>query len=386
MMGIEIRIFAPLTAEHTEFERLGITSAATGITTLSKLAAPGEFSVTVPMDARYASALRRGRLLLIDRIFWGIVDDVRLNWDERGATMTASGRDLKGLAMDRITLPPASSSEPGTQGYDVYRGTTEALMKHYVDVNMVRTVQPLRSYPGLLVALDQGRGVAEDKYMSRHDQVSAVLQALGEAAGLGYDIVPDLEHGAYVFDVVRGTDRSGAQSDRPRVVFDISRRTARSQTYTDAGRDARNVFYATRSGAEFADEALTMLYVRADEAEQGGIYRREQHLSLSADTPEAGKEYEELRRVALIEAENYRPAESFDCVIQDGRYEYGRDYFLGDTVTAQNRDYGIVMHPMLTAMATEYGENGITRTATFGKAALNVFGRLRRQIKQGGSL
>lgn len=382
-MGIEIRIFEPVTAARPAFGRVGLTTAATGISTTSKLAAPGDFTATIPLGARYADELRPGRLVLIDRTFWGIIDGRVLEAGEQGQQVTASGRDLKGLTMDRITLPPLVSSVAGAQGYDTVTGTTEACMKHFVDANMVRSLDPQRNIHGLLVALDQGRGVQDDKYISRHDGLSDVLQGLGEAAGLGYDIIPDLDNGAYIFDIVQGADRSGIQSDRPRIVFDISRRTAQAQTYTDSRADARNVFYATRSGAEYEDEALTMMYVRDGEETQGGLYRREQHLSLSASTPEAGQEYTELQRAALQEAENYRPAESFSCVILDGRFQYGRDYHLGDIVSAQNREWGVTMHPMVTAMTTEYGENGITHTATFGRAPLNVFGRLRRQIKGG---
>lgn len=383
-MGIEIRIFEPVTAERPAFGRVGLTTAATDISMTSKLAVPGDFTVTIPLGARYADELRPGRLVLIDRAFWGLVDDMVLGADEQGQAATVTGRDLKGLTLDRITLPPLASVVAGAQGYDVVAGTTEYCMKHFVDANMVRSLDPLRNIPGFLVALDQGRGLPDDRYMSRHDGLSNVLQALGDAAGLGYDIIPDLEDGAYVFDVVQGVDRSGLQSDRPRIVFDMARGTAQAQTYTDSRADARNIFYATRSGAEFEDEALTMMYTREGEEAMGGLYRREQHLSLSATTPEAGQEYEELRRAALIEAENYRLAESFSCTILDGRLQYGRDYHLGDTVTVQNLDWGVTMHPMLVAMTTEYGENGIVRTATFGKAPLNVFGRLRRQIRQGG--
>lgn len=383
-VAIEIRIFDPVTATRPAFGRVGLTTAATNVSMTSKLAAPGDFTVTIPLGARYADELRPGRLLLIDRAFWGLVDDLVLGADEQGQAATVTGRDLKGLTLDRITLPPLASGVAGAQGYDTVTGTTEFCMKHFVDVNMVRSLDPLRNIPGLLVALDQGRGLPDDRYMSRHDGLSSVLQALGEAAGLGYDITPDLEAGAYIFDIVQGVDRSGLQSDRPRIVFDMARGTAQSQTYSDSRADARNIFYATRGGAEFEDEALTMMYTRDGEEAQGGLFRREQHLSLSATTPEAGQEYEELRRAALQEAENYRPAESFACTILDGRLQYGRDYYLGDTVTVQNRDWGVTMHPMVTAMTTEYSENGIVRTATFGKAPLNVFGRLRRQIRQGG--
>lgn len=371
-------MFRPVEAGRGAFESVGLTYGAAGITTSEKLACPGSFSITLPCGARYADSLERGQLVRIDRRFWGIVDQLVYRWDDAGAEVEASGRQLKGLTMDRITLPPQAPALTGAQGYDAYNGTTEAVMKHYVAVNMVQAPHTARNYPGLLIAPDLGRGMRDDRYLSRHDRLDSVLQALAEAAGLGYDIVPDLAHGTYVFDVMEGVDRSGVQSERPRVVFDIARRTARGQAYTASQGEERNVFYATRSGAEFADEALTMMYVREGESEQGGLRRRERHLSLAADTPTAGEEYAELRRLALIEAGDYRMTESFTCAVLDGRMAYGRDYFLGDTVTVQSRAWGVTAHPMLTAMDTEYGGDGISRTATFGKAPLNVFGRLKR--------
>lgn len=382
-MGIEIRLYRPVTAERAQFESAGLALDAASITTTDALSTPGDFAFTLPLGGRCADRVEKGLLVRIDKLFWGIIDGLSFGWDRGGPMVEVSGRQLKGLTADRITVPPLATEIAGAQGYDAYSGSTEAVIKHYVDANMVRALQAKRNYPGLLIALDRGRGRADDRYITRHDKLDEVLKSLCEAAGLGYDIAPDLDNGAYVFDVIQGADRSGVQGERPRVVFDIARRTAESQTYTTSQRDECNIFYATRSGAEFEDEALTMMYVRDGEEERGGIYRREQHLSVSADTPTAGQEYDELRRVALIEAENYKAADSFACKVMDSGLSFGRDYFVGDTVTVQNREWGILMHPMLTAMTTDYSAGGITRTATFGKAPLGVFGRLRRQIKGG---
>ncbi len=382
-MGIEIRIFEPVTAQRPTFGRVGITQMAKNISMTTNLSAPGYFSFSMPMGAKYAEKIQVGQLVLIDRLFWGLISSVVYNAAADGETLTVSGTDLKGLVAHRITMPYQASGQMGSHGYDAVQGTTEAVMKHYVDVNMVNPFQLSRRVVGLAIAPDQGRGVAQDKYASRHQPLDEVLGQLADAAGLGYDIVPNLEKNAYIFDVVQGVDRSGLQSDRPRVVFDISRGTAQSQSYQHSIQDARNVFYATMSGAEFEDEALTMLYTRDGEDEAQGLFRREQHLAISADTPVAGEEYNELRRYALIEAENYRPAESFQCSILDDRLQYFRDYFVGDMVTVQNRAWGVVMQTRLTAMTMDYSGEGIVRTATFGKAPLNVFGRIKRQIKGG---
>ena len=384
---MEIRIFDPVTQGRPAFGRVGITRAAVSCTLTQNLYAPGDFEFTIPCGARYADQLQIGRLVLIDKSFWGMVDGLQFETSTQGQMITVTGRDLKGIVANRITVPPQAAAVQGAQGYDAQTGATETIIKHYVDANLVTTpLQPARAVPGLTIAADLGRGLAQDRYITRHDPLDAVLEELCRASGLGYDITPNLEAGVYVFDVVQGLDRSGEQSDRPRIVFDPARGSAASQTYTHSRRDARNVFFATLSGAEFADEALTMTYLRDGEDEAAGLDRREQHLSISADTPTAGQEYDELRRYALIEAENYRPAESFSCEILDGRAQYGVDYFLGDIVSVKHADWGVAMTARLVGMTTSYTEQGVGRTAIFGTPALNVFGRIRRQIRQKGKL
>ena len=383
-MPVEIRIFDPPVEGRPTFRTAGRATAATAVTLVERLYTPGHFTVEIPWEARHAEQLLIGRLALIDGAFWGIIDDLELSAETAGHMLTVSGRQLKGLTMDRITIPPDFADISGTQGYDAQTGTTETIMKHYVFANMLNSAQPVRVLYGLEIAADRGRGTAEDRYMSRHEVLSDVLAALGEASGLGYDIEPDLERHKFRLDVVDGMDHTALQSDRKRVIFEIHRRTALSQRYRHSTSDSRNLFYATMAGSEFADEALTVTYTRNGEEEPVGIFRREKHLDISADTPVAGEEYNELRRLAMIEAESFRDAESFTCEIADGPYIYREDYRVGDLVTVRNKDWGVTMHTRLTEMQTEYGSGGVTHTATFGTAPLNVMGRLRRQIAKGG--
>ena len=350
---------------------------------VERLWSPGSFTLDIPAEARHAEKLTPGRAVWIEQGLWGIIDDVRLRHDSSGAVREVSGRQLKGLALDRITIPPAANPIAGAQGYDTASGSTEFVMKHFAAGNLGPSAAEARRVFGLEIAPDQGRGLAEDKYMSRHDVLGDVLAALGDASGLGWDIVPDLSAHKLVFDVVQGEDHTARQSDRPRVVFSIRRKSALSQEYVLSTGDSRNVFYATLSGSEFADETLTATYFREGEAEPVGFRRREKHLSLSTETPVPGEEYNELRRKALIEAESFRTVESFNCEIAPGPTLYRRDYRLGDLVSVVNEEWGVEMHARLTEMKTAYSASGVSYTATFGTPALNVFGRLRRQMEKG---
>lgn len=376
---MDVRIYEPPEAGAPSFRGVGRVTACTRLELVERWTEPGCFTLEVPMEARHARELLEGRLIAVGR-FWGIIDAGSSGWDSGGDVMTLKGRQLKGLTQDRITIPPAVNTVSGAQGYDTASGSTEAVMKHFVRNNMGPGAAPERRVHGLVIREDKGRGLPADKYISRHDDLDAVLSVLGTAGGLGYDIIPDLNNHTFVFDVDAGEDHTAGQSQRKRVIFDIERKTAISQQYDHSSADARNIFYATLSGSEFADETLTVTYAREGEEVPVGIRRREQHLSMSVSTPVAGSEYDELRRQVLAEAEKYRPAESFTCQVAAGPYVYGEDYKVGDLVTVRNRVWGVRMDTHLTEMRTEWSGSGLSLTATFGTAPLNVFGRLRRQI------
>lgn len=379
---MDIRIYDPPEEGAPTFRTAGRLTLATSIETVERWTGVGNFTVEVPFAARHAQALRAGRVVEIGG-FWGIIDDLKISAASSGVALTVSGRQLKGLCQDRITIPPAWNSVTGAQGYDTANGTTEAVMKHFVRANLGDGAAEDRRLVGLVIAADRGRGLAGDKYMSRHEVLSDVLSQLGAASALGWDLTPDLGTHAFVFDVCPGEDHTAGQSQRKRVVFDVERKTALTQDYAHSAGDGRNLFYTTLDGSEFADEALTVTYVREGEAAPRGIWRREQHLSISVSTPAAGSEYDELRRQALIRAEEYRAAESFSCSLAQAPLEYGADWHLGDLVTVRNSGWGVSMDARVTEARRSWSSAGLSISATFGTAPLNVFGKLRRQIREG---
>lgn len=379
---VEIRVF-----EWPEgggaMKQLAILYTALDVTLQENFRSPGSFSIKIPTGERYADQLQKYRLVRIDGRFWGLIDAVQYEGGA-GEFLTVRGRDLKGLTADRLTVPPELEGVRGTAGYDAIIGPTETVLKHFTQNNFFPVGDPYRHIPGLVIAADQRRGTQDDRYMTRFEPLSDVLALIGEDAGMGYDIAPTADGTQFIFDVVVGVDRTAAQRVRPPVVFDLSRQTASGMTYENTDQSMKNVFYTTMGGAEFEDEALTMTYTRDDAVIPSGIYRRETHLSLSADTPTAGQEYAELKRLALIEAGNYVTAESFTARILNTKYQYGRDFNLGDKVTIQNRDWGVSMDTLVTAMEITIGSGGESYTATFGKEQMLITDRLKRMIRNRG--
>lgn len=73
----------------------------------------------------------------------------------------------------------------GAQGYDAVTGSTETIMKHFVTANMASPVLAARKVFGLEVAADQGRGLAEDKYMSHTMWCPMCWRPWGKLRGWG---------------------------------------------------------------------------------------------------------------------------------------------------------------------------------------------------------
>ena len=394
---MEIRIYSPPTALEPSFVPLAVTYAASAVRYTENFFTFGDFEITIPNEGHQADAFDKYLIVRIDefeqdnrktknRPFWGVVLSLDRSISAAGDMLTVSGVDLKGLANSRYTLPPlfVDSGRGGVAGFDAVTGTTEACMKHFVNSNFFSSASPTRSVPGLVIAPDQGRGTPDDRYMSRYDLLSDVLADLGRAANLGYTIVPSLAAGTLTFDCVEGVDRSGDQSERSRVFFTVERRNVADMRYTDSDRNTRNVFYATLSGAAFEDEAFTATYTRDDTPDlPSGIGRWEQHLDISASHPTPGQEYDELKRLAMIRAESYRTVEALSANVLETQDEYGKDFFLGDIVTVQNRAWGVSLNARVTAMTLSASAGNVTRTVTFGDAPVNPIARLRRQIRGG---
>ena len=380
----EVRIFdydtpgSPLIRRATTYD-------CTAIRYKQNFYTPGSFEIEIPLDAHFARAFQKYRLIEIGRRFAGLIQSVQFEAGRGADTLTVSGVDLLGMLAQRITVPPGLASSSAMAGYDGIIGASETVIKHFVRNNTITPAYVPRRIPGLALAQDQGRGIANDKYLSRYDVLTDVIGEIGREAKLGLSVTLGVEDGSFLFDVVNGVDRSKNQQSVPPVVISVNRRTAASMQYSDSDAPLRNAFYTTMAGASFADEALTLTYYRAeDEASPpAGIRRLETHMEISATHPTPGQEYNELKRLALVAAGNHEGLLNFSADVNMARVLYGEDYFLGDTVTVENLDWGITMDAQVVNMEVEYNGAGESYKATFGTERPSIMQTIQRAIKKG---
>lgn len=330
-----IQMFRPLTeVSHTfQSNKIGDITTASDFSYEPNFYTYGQFTIRIPFGVRFANLIEESTLLYVDHKYWLIVRDVVITINDSSREYEITGTDLKGITTDRITLYP-SSTLPGAQGYDVASGSTESIMRHYVDFNMINPADVNRKIIGLVNAEDLNRGIPADTYMSRFEKVSDVLTKIGTNAHLGFDISVDLTNNRLMFDVLPTIDKSERQSERNRIVFDIARGNVKGIVVEKRSSTGKNAFYATKSGGSLETDAVTQLV--HDGFLPKGIFRREMQLNVSCES------VDDIEIYARKDIGNYSNVLSFEqAVLAAG---FGSVFSLGDIVTLKNQELGLVQH------------------------------------------
>lgn len=379
---MDVRIFSPLTGSGTlEENQLGKIRPES-VTFTENLTEPGSFSLTISGWEPYTDTLRQGNLIWIRAnglSLWGIIRGVEEGRQGIQADFSYSGDDLKGYCKQRICL---YVQDGDLEGYDTVKGSTETVLKHYVRNNAVSPQNQARKIPGLSIGEDQGRGIPDDRYMARFNRLSDLLQEVSAAQEMGWTVDMDLSTGEMVMDVIQGTDRTAGQSERPRIILDVNLHTADSSRFVSDSENYRNAFYTTKSGAQTEAEEMTLLFFRENEEEPQGNTRFETQIEVDVDST-AEDIVGEMENLARKEATNFEQDDAFTIEL-NGAYVYGKDFFLGDFVTAQDKVLGRREDVQLVSVTHSWSSLGYQITGTFGKPRKNNLQILQRQIKTGG--
>lgn len=361
----DILIFSPPPA----MEFLGLIRDYESLAITRRFYAAGEFELKISLAKQHTGKLIRNNLLLFgDGKKAGIIRhrEPQQNENDSGATLTVKGPTLQGLAYDRMVLP---ADNPGTE-YDAAGGTQETIMKHFVTAHMAAPADTDRAMPGLAVAVDQGRGASDAWRFGINTYVGDALNQVGTYAKLGWDITADAANKRLTFDVLQGTDRSISQSAVPPVMF------AGDWGNIAAPHLIQSWLSAATAGYAVAGDTLSNLVQKVGAAT--GYDRQEQTFDCS--DAETAAELLSLGAQKLGEAE---PTVSFSFSILPNRpFAYGRDYDLGDIVTAYHRGWGVSMDAQITEIAETYEAGGNTLTPTFGTSVPTFTAWLRKQIRR----
>lgn len=308
----------------------------------------GTFSLILPRNSVFADEVCVGRFLIkrsdgCEEEYDGfIIKNIVYEND----TLKLTGYDLNGLLVDRVTLYPEGSTDK-----DIRSGSTEEIVKAYVDYNCVSSPDEERNFPKLGIAENKYRGISDDAASPRLECVADVVGDILGAQGMGYRITPRLNGSGPAgelmeFEVYEAVDRTQDQSENSRVTFAFGLGNV-AQMKREVGVTAdKNTFYC-----EIDSGAVQRYYKKGEDNEENdseeektvsGYDRREEYLKL-------GCELGELEVYAEHEiADRYRLTDSLDITAGDP-LDYGRIYNVGDIVTVYDRKRALRLDSVISA-------------------------------------
>ncbi|MDP9953172.1 MULTISPECIES: siphovirus ReqiPepy6 Gp37-like family protein [Streptomyces] len=346
-------------------ERIGQVDDYTSLTVIPRYNAIGSFVLEISADSGKANLLAEGNGLIIRTADGTLVDSgpIRtVDWsrskDDSGAGKLTIGGVSDTEMLARYTCWPAPGSAIGSQADAVYKisaTVAETAMRTLVNVNAGPGALASRKNALLTLAANGNRGPAITRQLNQFDSLFAVLQDIANAAGLGFRVVQ--VGSGLQFQVYEPTDRSGTAR------FAFRRGNLTDANYTTTPPTCTRAVVVA-GGQSSPRQCKT--YDRTDALFPGLVL--EQFVDLtSVDTAsvDLAAQMDQAAEEALTSGAGQGSLAISPIDIPQLRY--GRDYQVGDTVSAMVRESwmtDVVREVTLACAATD----GVTVKVAVGSS------------------
>lgn len=222
--------------------------------------------------------------------------------------------------------------------------------------------------------------------------VADCLVDIGDSNGLGHEIQFLPMDKLYMFTILKGADRRvGNENGNTPVIFSVDLNNILSSDYTLNLQEYRNyvIIYGEGEGAERRNTR----FFRNDE-EVSGFHLRELYVDArdlqSTSTDDEGNETsmsDADYMAGLVQRgnekfEDAKKVESYTAEIRNDAltlFTYGKDYFLGDTVTVIDKELEIRIDATVTSVTASETAEGYTLEPTFGYGQPSLYQKLKRK-------
>ncbi|WP_097932533.1 MULTISPECIES: siphovirus ReqiPepy6 Gp37-like family protein [unclassified Streptomyces] len=360
-MSTALRVYV----RNPELARIGTIDDYTSLTVIPRYNAIGSFVLEISADSGKANLLAEGNGLIIRTADGTLVDSgpIRtVDWsrskDDSGAGKLTVGGVSDTELLARYTCWPAPGSVIGSQADTVYKISAvvaETAMRTLVNLNAGPGALASRKNALLTLAANGNHGPSITRQLNQFDSLLAALTDIANTANLGFRVVQ--VGSGLQFQVYEPTDRSGTA----KFAFDLGNLTDAAYTTTPPT-CTRAVVVAGGQSSPRSCKTVD----RADPLFPGLLI--EQFVDLtSVDTAS----------VDLVAQMDQAANEALTAGAGQGSLsispidipllQYGRDYQVGDTVSAKVRDSwmtDVVREVTLTCTASE----GTTVKAAVGSS------------------
>ena len=342
----------------------------------------GSIELRINRYKKHADTLIKNNLILVgndlNKVF--IIKHREIELDENGKiteNWLIKGYALKSIVAQRITMPPIHTA------YDNRSGSTETVMKHYINTNLINPVDGRRKIPQLVLASDLQRGV-NIMYSSRFKNLAEEMSTLSLASGLGWDVTLDLNNKLWIFDVMKGRNLVANQSILPPAIFSPQFESLKSLQYTQSDLNYKNVAIVAGQGEGTERRVIEV-------GNHSALNRHEIFID-ARDVAEMDDDEQPIPEQQIIQSLTVRGQQQLNELMQEeylegqiltnSPFKYQIDYDYGDMTTIQNIDWGITMDARITEIKEVYETSGFAIEATFGNSRPTLIQKIKQELNQ----
>lgn len=314
----------------------------------------GDFELYIKSSTEILNLIERGYFIYRnDDDMMCLIEDYQVQTDvDEGDYLMVIGRCLKGLLDTRIVWSQTN----------LY-GRVEECVRRLIDFNCINPTNTNRIIPNLVLGELQGFEERMEQQITGDNIYDTVL-AICKNYKIGSKIIYDTDRNKFVFEMIKGVDRSYNQDINPYVVFSAEFDNLTKSNYSYVTQKYKNTALVAGEGEGIARKTVAVNNERA------GLARRETYVDARDVSSNEGEITENDYAIllqgrgqqTLLESEPERSVEGE--VETQGQYTYNVDYFLGDVVQVKNR-YGIEAVATITESIESFDDTGHKIIPTF---------------------
>lgn len=352
-----------------KFERLGVINKFNMIQYNPKYSGIGSFELSCALNEENKSLIVEDNILWIEDEYAGVIQYIDKSSDNE---IKAKGKLLSVVLNWRTVI----------KTYEANKLTT-GIFEELVRLNFMTDGE--RKIEGFTFINNVTDNTAI-RYQVTGKSLSDIFQPLSETYDIGYEVYLNMEEKAFEFTLFRGKDLTiGNKDGNKPVIFGTDFNNILKSEYVSDKNNYRNVAYVAGEG-----EGENRVVVEVKQTESAGFFRREivvdardiqKANSISRMTDE---EYNELlQQRGKEKLSEFRKVESYDAeLMSDARtgFVYGKDYFLGDTVSVVDKNLGVILSAKITEVTVTFAEDGYTVEPTFGFGLPTLYDKLKKGV------
>ena len=355
--------------KHT-LDQLGEISEYKGVIFPKKFIGEGQFELFAPITPNNLSLIQTENLVYIDEDTCGEITDISTIINDGGEkVLKAKGKTLESLLHDRIVWGryKASSKRP------------DEILIDLIDVNCVNPEDPHRVIPYLeLCEISSEIELPSITHQQTGGEVYEDCKILCEAYNIGFSVSCLLKEKKLKLKLHYGLDKTIEQSDRDFVFLSTDMQDILSSEYRKNTEDYKTTALVAGEG-----EGDDRVFVTVGDTEASGFDRKELYVDARDLQSEGDSDYEGTLNARGIEKLGEQIiSKSFKFVINPNgvAFVYGKDYFLGDTITVYDEEIGVQANVVVTEVEEERDGDKYTISHTFGFKSLKAMDKVRRLI------